>query len=200
MKNITLLTLIIGLSSITQAQTTTEVDLDKYTDRCVNTYVSSVNRNGQSDLNGVYLRYNDKENIQHHFRELYFSPDYNLNVRFLMSDETVRTIDMKREDDSYVFYSHRAKNNGNRRGYKFEVEKLDDDTYTLSVSSTNHSVRNKDRSFTPIFDEKIDFRADTEKDEAITKLTFDRIYNEEKALYSKYTELKSSCLKQEYKK
>ncbi|EIZ1449730.1 hypothetical protein MOU93_003683 [Vibrio parahaemolyticus] len=202
MNRILILTTILGLSPALHAQEIQrDIELDKFKDRCVKSYLSSVNRRGQSDLNGIYLRYIGDQNINPSYRELYFSPDYNLNVKLVKTKGlSLPTLDIEQNGKRISFYTDEAKHNGSRTGYKFDLEKVGMWTYELNAGYSNYSERNADRSYSPVFDEIIDFRADKSTGEPITVLEYERVYDLEKVMYWKNSELKLSCVKPEFKK
>ncbi|CAK1863587.1 conserved hypothetical protein [Vibrio crassostreae] len=164
--------------------------LSVYKDRCVNEYKRDVRKHGTSQINGMYLEYKGQDQIKEAFKSLHFSPDYNLQVT-LNGDRRngIKMIDVVSENDTVVFYDQKSDKRGDRNGSRWTVKHVAYNTYELSISYSNRSVRNKDRTFTPVFDEAIEFG------EGLTVLTLNRNIEKEENLNLKHSSFKVNCLK-----
>lgn len=170
--------------------TAKDLDLSIYKDRCVIDYKKGVRKNGTSGINGVYLEYKGEEPIKEAFKSVYFSPDYNLQVT-LNGDKRsgVKMVDVVSENDSVVFYDQKSDKRGDRNGSKWTVKHVAYNTYELSISYSNRSIRNKDRTFTPVFDESVEFG------KGLTVLTLKRNVEKEEDLYASNSDFDLSCIK-----
>ena len=173
-----------------------KLDLKGYKESCIKSYEHSIYRNGTSDLNGVYLKYKGRENINPFFSSLYFSPDYNLNVMFNESYMNKKaTYDLNKEDDVFTFYDHKEKSDGDRSGMKFEIEHSSYNTYVLKAYITTYNKLGSGLKYIPIYDKKFDFSVNKKDLEPIYELTFERDLDKEDVLYSENTELSLACRK-----
>ena len=190
----TILGLTLLATSIGSFASNQDVDLSLYKDHCVKSYNSSVKTNGQSELNGVYLKYDGLEPIKDVFKSLYFNPDYNANV-MLNRDETSkqRTYDLTEEDNVFTFYNKDIEKTGKRKGFKFVIEKENEDTYNLTMFKVSKNLIGKNKIRNSIFDVPYDFSSDNK--EVIEKLVLTRDFKMEKSLYPSNTELNNECLK-----
>nr|WP_075498062.1 hypothetical protein [Moritella viscosa]SHO14758.1 Phosphocholine cytidylytransferase [Moritella viscosa] len=172
-------------------------DLTQFDDLCVKSYKTSLKRNGQSDLTGVYLRYEGEERINNNFKSLYFNPDYDVDVMFNENPyKKIKTHNLSKKYNTFTFYDHKEQKDGDRIGNKFTLEKITYDTYELSIYKTNRNELGDDRRYIPIYDEAFDFRENTsELSEPIYTLELRRIESKEKSLYAHNTELSLLCRK-----
>ncbi|MFA0318281.1 hypothetical protein AB4521_24550 [Vibrio cyclitrophicus] len=184
-----ILTIIVSCLTM-NAVTAKDLDLSLYKDRCVIDYKKGVRKHGTSDINGAYLEYKGQEQIKEAFKSVYFSPDYNLQVT-LNGDKrsAVEMVDVVSENDSVVFYDQKSDKRGDRNGSRWTVKHVAYNTYELSISYSNRSIRNKDRTFTPVFDEAVEF------EKGITVLTLKRNIEKGENMYASNSDFDLSCLK-----
>lgn len=93
-----------------------QVDLTKYTDKCLTRYNALVEKNGQTNLKGIYLKYDQKDKIKELYSTMYFQPDYNFNVIYSgFAEQTI--YDLKENSNTYTYYSKKANRDGQQDGF-----------------------------------------------------------------------------------
>jgi len=191
-----LLLTIATLSLMTSSAMAQAADLTQFKDSCIERYNKSIERNGQSDLRGLYLQYKGDEIINQNFNSMYFNPDYNIDV--MMNERIDRrqgTYDLTQDGDEFTFYDHRKKKSGDRVGKKTVITKVDNDTYEIRMFRTTRRITGKN-GFEAIFDEVFDFRFDKkDSGKPITFLTLKRNTDKSKSLFQGNTVLSLACLK-----
>ncbi|MEL0628070.1 hypothetical protein [Psychromonas aquatilis] len=173
-----------------------KIDLSNFTDSCVKSYKQSQYRNGTSEINGVYLEYLGKDNINSMFSSLYFSPDYNLNVMFNNDFKQKKaTYDLTEKNNVFTFYNRKEKYDGDRNGLMFEIKKIDSLNYKLKVFKTNHNILNNKQRFVAVFDELFPLGKNRFSKEDLYSLDLTRNFEKENSMFYKNTELTKGCLK-----
>lgn len=182
------------LSLMTSSAMAQTVDLTQYKDTCVDRYNKLAERNGQSDLRGLYLKYEGNEMINQSFNSMYFNPDYNIDV--MMNEQSRRqgTYDLTQDGDEFTFYDHRKKRNGDRVGKKTLITKIDDDSYEVRMFKTTRRIMGKN-GFEAVFDEVFDFRSNKKDGEPISYITLKRDIDKSKSLFQGNSIFSLACKK-----